>query len=123
MKTPIRTKNRNIGIDILRGLSILFVVLLHLNIHLGYADSFLKEFLPKKVFSVLFWSGFYGVVVFFTLSGYLITKSVIEKWGSTSDIEVKKFYWFRFARIIPLLVVLLLVLSGLHIFRNKRLCY
>ncbi len=121
LKDVIHTeeKDRNIGIDILRGISILFVILLHLNIHFGYTNSFLKELLPKKLFSVLFWSGFYGVVVFFTLSGYLITKSVLKKWTLPSNIEVRKFYWFRFARIIPLLVLLLLVLSGLHIFEIK----
>lgn len=67
------------------------------------------------MFSFLFWSGFYGVVVFFTLSGYLITSSIIKKWGNLSKIELRTFYWLRFSRIIPLLVVLLIVLSILHI--------
>lgn len=99
----------------LRGLSILAVILLHLNIHFGISDTFLKELLPKKLFSLLFWSGFYGVVVFFTLSGYLITSSIIKKWGALSKIDWKMFYWLRFSRIIPLLAALLLVLSILHI--------
>lgn len=106
---------RNIGIDVLRGLSILAVILLHLNIHFGFSNTFLKEVLPTKLFSLLFWSGFYGVVVFFTLSGYLITSSILNKWGTLSTIDIKRFYWLRFSRIIPLLVVLLLVLSILHL--------
>ena len=106
---------RNIGIDVLRGLSILAVILLHLNIHFGFSNTFLKEVLPPKLFSLLFWSGFYGVVVFFTLSGYLITSSILNKWGTLSKIDVKRFYWLRFSRIIPLLVALLLVLSILHL--------
>ncbi len=110
-----RIPKRNIGIDILRGLSILAVLLLHLNIHFGFSNTFLKEVLPPKLFSLLFWSGFYGVVVFFTLSGYLITNSIITKWGTLSNINIKLFYWLRFSRIIPLLVVLLLVLSILHL--------
>lgn len=105
---------RNVGIDVLRGISILLVILLHLNIRLGLSDTFLKEVLPSKVFSLLFWSGFYGVVIFFTLSGYLITNSILKKWGSLSKIELKTFYWLRFSRIMPLLVLLLMVLSILH---------
>ncbi|SMG36187.1 Peptidoglycan/LPS O-acetylase OafA/YrhL, contains acyltransferase and SGNH-hydrolase domains [Marivirga sericea] len=110
-----KIEKRNIGIDVLRGLSILAVILLHLNIHFGISNTFLKELLPAKLFSLLFWSGFYGVVVFFTLSGYLITNSIIRKWTSLSKIDIKMFYWQRFSRIIPLLTVLLLVLSILHV--------
>lgn len=106
---------RNNGIDVLRGLCILAVILLHLNIHFGFTNTFLKELIPPKLFSLLFWSGFYGVVIFFTLSGYLITYSILKKWGTLSKIELKKFYWFRFARIIPLLVALLTVLSIFHL--------
>lgn len=115
METSTSHTQRNTGIDILRGASILFVILLHINIHFKLRESFLAEFLPKKLFSLLFWNGFYGVIVFFTLSGYLITGSVLKKWGSLSRIDVKGFYWFRFARIIPLLVLLLLTLSVLHL--------
>lgn len=99
----------------LRGFSILFVILLHLNIHFGFSDTYLKEELPKKLFSFLFWNGFYGVIIFFTLSGYLITSSIIKKWKDLSKIELKTFYWLRFSRIMPLLVLLLIVLSILHI--------
>lgn len=115
MKLNRSIQQRNIGIDVLRGLSILTVILLHLNIHFGISGTFLKEVLPKKLFSLLFWSGFYGVVVFFTLSGYLITNSIIKKWGTLSKVNLKTFYWQRFSRIIPLLTILLIVLSILHL--------
>lgn len=106
---------RNTNIDMIRGLCILAVLLLHLNIHFALTKTFLKEILPKNVFTLLFWSGFYGVVIFFTLSGYLITNSILKKWGSLSNIDVKTFYWLRFARIIPLLLLILFVLSVLHL--------
>jgi peptidoglycan/LPS O-acetylase OafA/YrhL len=108
-------QQRNSDIDVLRGLSILTVILLHLNIHFEISDTFLKEILPKKLFSLLFWSGFYGVVVFFTLSGYLITNSIIKRWGTLSKVDLRTFYWYRFSRIVPLLSVLLIVLSILHL--------
>jgi peptidoglycan/LPS O-acetylase OafA/YrhL len=106
---------RNNKIDVIRGLCILAVILLHLNIHFGYSNTFLKELLPSKWFSLLFWSGFYGVIVFFTLSGYLITSSILKKWGKLSKIDIKTFYWLRFSRIIPALTVLLIILSILHL--------
>ncbi len=95
----------------------MFVTLLHLNIHFGLSNTFIRDILPWEIFRLLFWSGFYGVVIFFTLSGYLITNSVIKKWGSLKNISVKTFYWFRFARIMPLLLLTLTVLSILHIFK------
>lgn len=115
MNDKTKALDRNVGIDILRGCCILMVILLHLNIHFNFTGSFLKEILPAKVFSLLFWNGFYGVVIFFTLSGYLITSSILKKWGSLSKIDLAAFYWFRFSRIIPLLLTLVLVLSILHL--------
>ncbi len=110
----LRTK-RNSGIDILRGICILAVMLLHLNIHFGFSKSFLKEWLPKKLFTLLFWNGYNGVVVFFTISGFLITGSILKRWGHLSSIGIKSFYWFRVARILPMLVALLALLSILHL--------
>lgn len=115
MKLTEKTSTRNVGIDILRGCSILLVVLLHLNIRFKFSETFLKEVLPAKMFSFLFWSGFYGVVVFFTLSGYLITSSILKKWKNLSSIDLKAFYWLRFSRIIPPLLLLLIILSILHL--------
>jgi len=106
---------RNIGIDIFRGVCILAVILLHLNIHFGFTNTFLKDDLPSKLFTLLFWNGYNGVVIFFTISGFLITSSIIKKWGGLSNINLKKFYWYRFTRITPLLFLLLLVLSAFHL--------
>ena len=50
MNSNEKLKKRNAGIDILRGFSILTVILLHLNIQFGFSDTFLKEVLPKKLF-------------------------------------------------------------------------
>ena len=111
----IPNPSRNRSIDIIRGLCVLSVILLHYNIHFKVSESFIKDFLPTKVFSLLFWSGHYGVIVFFTLSGYLITNSILKKFGSLAHIKLKTFYWFRFARIMPPLAALLVILSVLHL--------
>lgn len=115
IQQEIQNEKRSGTIDIIRGLCVLSVILLHYNIHFKVSESFIKDFLPAKVFSLLFWSGHYGVVVFFTLSGYLITNSILKKFGSLSQIKLKTFYWFRFSRIMPPLLALLIILSILHL--------
>lgn len=107
--------SRNRGIDVLRGISILTVILLHLNIQVPFKESYLGELLPRFWYSIFFWSGFYGVVIFFVISGYLITNSALKKWGSLPELSVRKFYIFRFARIMPLLLLLMIILSSLHL--------
>ncbi len=47
-------------------------------------------------------------------SGFLITSTTLRRWGSLSNVSVRDFYLLRFARIAPLLVLLLAVLSALH---------
>ena len=105
---------RNTNIDFLRGLSILSVIFLHLNIRLPFKDTALGEWLPRSFYNLIFWSGYYGVCVFFVISGYLITRSSIIKWGRLEQINVKQFYYFRFARIMPLLVLIVSVLVIFH---------
>lgn len=111
------TNNRNLGIDFLRAISISFVVLLHLNIHLQLSASPLNEILSRRAFLVLFWSGYYGVVIFFTLSGYLITTNIFRRWELPSTIDLRTYYAFRFFRIMPLLILLLILLTVLHFCR------
>ncbi len=106
---------RNIGIDILRGLSILSVILLHFNIRVPFKETMIGEALPKMWYSFIFWNGYYGVCIFFVISGFLIATSALNKWGSLPEINTKAFYGMRFARIIPLLSLLLIVLSFLHL--------
>jgi len=104
----------NNGIDILRGLAILAVILLHLNIRIPFSDTFLGSIMPKEIYKILFWSGYYGVCTFFVISGFLITNSSLNKWDHLPEVSLPGFYAMRFARIMPLLVVLLFVLSLLH---------
>ena len=81
MKSSVRTQNYLPHIDGLRALSIIAVVLYHLRLE-------------------LFQGGFAGVDVFFVISGYLITSSIIAnlKRGRYSASE---FYVKRIKRILP----------------------
>src|SRR5689334_22118730 len=103
------------SIDFLRGLSILAVILLHIKINMPFDKSDMGQLLPSFISKILFGSGYYGVMVFFVISGFLITTSSIKRWGSIKNIRYDQFYLIRFARIMPCLMGLLLVLSILDI--------
>lgn len=102
---------RNFKIDLLRGFSILFVILLHLNIRVAFNGTALGEILPQPLYKLLFWSGIYGVEIFFTVSGFLITQTALSRYGTPRDVKPADFYKNRLARIAPLLLLLLAVLS------------
>jgi peptidoglycan/LPS O-acetylase OafA/YrhL len=103
------------GIDILRGICIVAVVLHHINLRIPFKDSYLGKHLSREILNVLFWSGYYGVRVFFVISGFLIASWSLKRWGNLSSLSLKKFYVIRFARIMPCLIALLILLSALHL--------
>jgi len=113
------TAGRIDGIDILRGLAIFFVLMNHVNIRLLIARVPYTHGLPDQLVSSLVWNGQLGVQIFFAVSGFLITSTTIRRWGSLSRVSVRGFYLMRFARIAPLLVLLLIVLSILDIAQFK----
>jgi peptidoglycan/LPS O-acetylase OafA/YrhL len=48
------------------------------------------------------------------VSGFLITSTSLRRWGSLPRVNARDFYALRFARIAPLLLLLLIILSTLH---------
>ena len=103
------------GIDLLRGLAIFLVLMNHVNMRLLHAKVPYTAGLPDQLVSSLVWKGQYAVQMFFALSGFLITTTALRRWGSLSQVNVRDFYVLRFARIAPLLLLLLLVLGALHL--------
>lgn len=108
-------KQRVPGIDVLRGLCILAVVVHHINLRIRLDKAPLLQHLDWPVNGVLFWSGYYGVRVFFVISGFLIAGWSLKRWGTLDKLNLRQFYAMRFARIVPCLVGLLVVLSILHL--------
>jgi peptidoglycan/LPS O-acetylase OafA/YrhL len=102
------------GVDVLRGLAIFFVLMNHVNMRLFLAKIPYAQGLPSQLVSSLVWNAQHGVQMFFAVSGFLITSTSIRRWGSLSRVSLKDFYALRFARIAPLLFLLLLILCGLH---------
>lgn len=76
------------GLDGLRALAILLVVFFHSDV-------------PG------FYGGNVGVDIFFVLSGFLITRSLLFGYAGESDFL--GFYWRRFVRLMPALLLFLLV--------------
>lgn len=102
------------GIDLLRGISILFVLLNHVNMQLLFAKVPYTRGLPSQLVYSIAWNGQFGVQMFFVVSGFLITSTSIKRWGTPDRLSPVAFYKLRFARIAPLMLALLVVLSGMH---------
>jgi peptidoglycan/LPS O-acetylase OafA/YrhL len=76
------------GIDGLRALAVLAVLVYHAR----------PSWLP---------GGFLGVEVFFVISGFLITRSLLEEWQRTGTISLRGFWLRRARRLLPALFLLL----------------
>lgn len=116
---------RNYKIDILRGVSILLVLIHHFNIPYKLHDTFLGIPIGGESLSTLIArNGNYGVTIFFVISGFLITQHTLQRSGSLAQIKLKDFYIRRIARIMPCLVLLVAMVSvlgslGLQPFINQ----
>ena len=75
-------------LDTLRALAVLFVFLFHIN---------------KEIFSF----GYVGVDVFFVISGFVITQSLIQKKYISQKISFLEFYTKRILRLFPSLLVMI----------------
>ena len=92
--------------DGLRAISIMLVFLSHL---LYYSGAFLGKSLP----------GGFGVTIFFYISGFLITRLLLEESKAHNTISLKMFYIRRFLRLYPpLLLMLVLVTSYLLLVKH-----
>jgi peptidoglycan/LPS O-acetylase OafA/YrhL len=108
-------KVRNPGIDALRGISIVLVVLFHVKIRFPILKSDLADYLPHRLLNALTTAGFEGVFLFFVISGFLITKHTLRRHGTLAAIDLRNFYVRRASRILPFLLLLVTVLSILHL--------
>jgi len=105
---------RNIGIDLLRGLAIVLVILNHIGIRIPLKKTLLADVLPRSFLSNLNYNGYEAVFAFFVISGFLIAGNALRRWGDLARIDIKTFYALRFSRIVPCLLLLVVVLSVLH---------
>ncbi len=91
------------GLDSLRFLAALFVVINHIPMNQAGAG------LPNPHWGALFYRGAPAVAFFFTLSGFLITYLLLEERQRTGTIGVGRFYLRRACRIWPLYFVIVIL--------------
>jgi peptidoglycan/LPS O-acetylase OafA/YrhL len=87
----------------LRGIAIILVMFLHAHFQLGKGGGI-------------------GVEMFFVISGFLITKKLLDEYDKTGYISLKYFWIKRLCRLVPALYILLiLVLFYVFLFVNSSL--
>ena len=107
--------SRNFRIDLLRGIAISLVLVLHYHLSYALTNSPLALLFSKEAIKAVAVNGNYGVTMFFAISGYLITSTAIKRYGNLGAVNLPRFYVFRLARIMPCLLVALaaIVILGL----------
>ena len=63
----LMTQKRIFSIDIIRGLCIIAVILLHINLRLHFDQTTMGKNITPAILKLFLWSGYYGVVIFFVL--------------------------------------------------------
>lgn len=96
-------------LDLLRGFSILSVLAVHLQVLRPSPSNPLLRSLWEH-FSI---PGFYGVTIFFVISGFLITRLIDQNLNGLFHPDIRGFYTRRAARILPLLGVIAIVGWGI----------
>lgn len=110
MNTIQTGTSRNARIDLLRGVAISCVLLLHFALAYGLKDSPLGALIPHELLAAMIYNGNYGVTIFFVISGFLITTGILQRQGSLERIDARRFYAYRAARILPPLLAALAVI-------------
>lgn len=116
-------EGRNLYIDMLRGISIMLVMLLHYTLSYRLISSPLRQWIASPTLHAIFYNGNYGVSMFFVISGFLITSNIMARYRSLPAINVAHFYKLRLFRLYPLVVLALAIitvlgLAGLASFSN-----
>jgi peptidoglycan/LPS O-acetylase OafA/YrhL len=101
------------GFDALRGISVVLVVITHLGLYHHLPEN---AFVRERVW--LLFSGSTGVLVFFTLSGFLITRLLLHEKTNTRKIRLGRFFLSRLLRLLPPLVLFYSALSALMLLRQ-----
>jgi peptidoglycan/LPS O-acetylase OafA/YrhL len=115
-----QSANRSSLVDALRGISILLVMLFHFDMyyHLGTCDLARSPGLSHLIILITR-NGYFGVTMFFVISGFLITGTSLQRYGRLRAIRPLNFYWFRFSRIAPCMALVLVTLVALHFSGNR----
>jgi len=104
-RNPAEGTNRYQLIDVLRGVSILLVIIGHYILLPNAWRGTFERLTGRDYGNIITGMGYYGVALFFVISGYLITSLSLRRYGRLNQVDFSDFYWRRFARIMPLLLL------------------
>lgn len=113
---------RNFGLDIVRSIAILLVIVAHATLYLGDQTKYISDLV------VLF--GLYGVELFFVLSGFLIGQIIVKDLlPNLNKKRIMYFYIKQWFRTLPAYYVVLIILiicewiNGVHPFHWKHFLF
>lgn len=110
-----RMNSRSLSVDFLRGCSILLVIITHGFFNMSLLG--LDRILPAQNFTILRSNGYLGVSIFFVISGFLITSSLLNRNNQSPNdedtvalkFELSSFYAKRIGRLFPPLILLFVI--------------
>lgn len=103
------------GLDGLRGLAVITVVLTHMGM---YAVWVRNGLLGNGALPMV--DGDAGVHVFFVLSGFLITGLLVQEMEATGRVSVRRFYMRRILRIFPLYFLVVGLVAAMQLVGNSE---
>ncbi|PYD47202.1 acyltransferase family protein [Novacetimonas pomaceti] len=108
------SQQRNAGIDVLRGIAIFMVMLLHFSLtYRLWHGGLLVDLIGRDwTYSLIGWGNF-AVTMFFVISGFLIATNTARRDGGLGHVQLRPFYVRRFARLLPCLVLALGIITTL----------
>jgi len=98
------------GIQYLRGIAALLVILCHVN-----AMVLFPQYFDTLIFKGLLLPGAVGVELFFVISGFIIVYVSLNQETLLPKIEAFNFMWRRFVRIVPFMWVCILGYASLRV--------
>lgn len=121
-KNVYELPNYVVGLEALRGIAVLLVVVSHLHSIISTDPHFINV-TPLPWVNQAFSRGFLGVDLFFVLSGFLITSLLFREGEDSLSSKLKSFYYRRGLRILPALYALLIVSFAVAIWEGSSLRY
>lgn len=113
MRIKAFQKQNNAGkipsLDGLRAISILLVLFDH-------GAPSLPDYISESYLYLIFSNSALGVRIFFVISGYLITRLLLNEIDKHGDMSLKRFYVKRVLRIFPVFYLYVLVIILLQVF-------